>query len=240
VDWNSDGKHDLLIGNTEGNIQIYINTASGNTPVMTAGEFIYASGNILNAGRRTAPVAADWNDDGKKDLLVGSMDGNIKIYINTGTDSRPVFNSPELLEAGGKILNLGSRTAPRIKDWNRDGLMDILVGEIEGHVYCLQNVGEKNAPVFEKAEKLFLKSGEPIKYPDKAGTPRSRLFVSDWNNDGHNDILVGGVDGKIMLYITDPGHSDTPTILLRKIWFQFKERIAAISLTVKGQIKELI
>jgi hypothetical protein len=229
VDWNTDGKHDLMIGNTEGNIQIYLNTASGNDPVMNGGEFIYSSDNILNAGRRTAPVAADWNDDGKKDLLVGSMDGNIKIYINTGTDSLPVFNAPELLKTGGTILNLGSRTAPRVTDWNRDGLIDILVGEMEGYVYYLKNVGKKSSPVFDKAEKLFLKSGEPLKYPDKTGTPRSRLFVSDWNNDGHYDMLVGGMDGKVMLHLADSGQSDSPAILLRKIWFQFKERVAAIS-----------
>jgi hypothetical protein len=240
VDWNNDGKHDLMIGNTKGNIQIYINTASGNNPVMAGGEFIFSSGSILNAGTRTAPVAADWNDDGKKDLLVGSMDGNIKIYINIGTDSRPVFNAPVLLKAGGKILELGSRTAPRVADWNRDGLADILVGEMEGHVYYLKNVGTRSAPVFDKAEKLFLKNGEPLKYPDKAGIPRSRLFVSDWNNDGHDDMLVGGMDGKILLYLADPGHSDSPTILLRKMWFQFRERAEAISLTLKGQIKRLI
>jgi hypothetical protein len=30
--------------------------------------------------------------------------------------------------------------------------------------------------------------------------PRSRLDVTDWNNDGYADLLVGGADGRVMLF----------------------------------------
>jgi hypothetical protein len=53
------------------------------------------------------PVAADWNGDGKKDLLVGQFgEGMIRLYLNQGTDAGPVFKEFSALEAGGKAIKL--------------------------------------------------------------------------------------------------------------------------------------
>ena len=38
---------------------------------------------------------------------------------------------------------------------------------------------------------------EPI---DLAGSPRSRPFVCDWNEDGYPDVLIGAGDGLVRLY----------------------------------------
>ncbi|MCK5504457.1 MAG: hypothetical protein KAJ10_04815, partial [Thermodesulfovibrionia bacterium] len=77
------------------------------------------------------------------------MDGNIKIYINAGTDPAPVLDKPYLLQVDGRDFDIGSRSAPRMVDWNKDGLKDLLVGEMEGHVYFLKNRGTNSAPVFD-------------------------------------------------------------------------------------------
>ena len=53
------------------------------------------------------PCAADWNGDGKKDLIVGQFSGGkISVYINEGTDAAPVLSKARLLEAGGKEISL--------------------------------------------------------------------------------------------------------------------------------------
>ena len=53
------------------------------------------------------PRACDWNNDGKKDLIVGQFrDGAIRLYLNEGTDSAPVFGEFSLLHAGGKPIRL--------------------------------------------------------------------------------------------------------------------------------------
>ena len=44
----------------------------------------------------------DWNNDGKKDLLVGQYsNGNIWLFLNQGTDVQPAFGSGQKLQAGG-------------------------------------------------------------------------------------------------------------------------------------------
>ena len=53
------------------------------------------------------PDVVDWNNDGKKDLVVGQFkEGAIRLYLNEGTDSKPVFGEFSLLAAGDKPIKL--------------------------------------------------------------------------------------------------------------------------------------
>ncbi|MBI5409901.1 MAG: VCBS repeat-containing protein [Nitrospirae bacterium] len=239
MDWNNDGRHDLLVGDTRGNIQVYLNTNGNSNPVLSAGHFIQAGGENLDAGARAAPVAEDWNGDGKKDLIVGGMDGTIKIYLNKGADASPVFAPPFLLQANGRDFKIDSRSAPRITDWNKDGLKDVLVGETHGYIYYLKNVGTNKAPVFKGYEKLFLRNGDVLRYPDPNGDPRSRLFVTDWNNDGLDDMLVGGKDGKVMLHLSAPEQSYSPSVIVKMTWLQVKDKILEFKDKAKEKIRGL-
>ena len=63
----------------------------------------------VNKAHTAAPEVVDWNNDGKKDLLVGQFDqGRILLFINKGTDESPSFNSGEYIKAGGKEIKVGS------------------------------------------------------------------------------------------------------------------------------------
>ncbi|RJQ48982.1 MAG: PEP-CTERM sorting domain-containing protein [Nitrospiraceae bacterium] len=209
MDWNNDGKNDLLVGNGIGEVTIFLNTNNNTNPVLDNGSFIQVNGINLDIGNRAAPVVDDWNGDGKKDLIIGGFNGRINIYLNEGTDSSPVFNSSAKLQVGGAEYIVGvnsSRAAPRIYDWNQDGKKDLLVGDYYGYVYYLQNVGTNNAPVFNTSEKLLLLDSTPLRYLDSeyGNTPRSRLDVTDWNDDGYADLIVGGGNGKLMVFTAAP------------------------------------
>lgn len=53
------------------------------------------------------PCVSDWNNDGRKDLVVGQFSkGAIRLYLNQGTDAEPVFNNFSILQAGGKPIRL--------------------------------------------------------------------------------------------------------------------------------------
>ena len=53
------------------------------------------------------PCALDWNDDGKKDLVVGQFSGGkIGLYLNEGTDGAPVLKNAGFLHAGGAEIRL--------------------------------------------------------------------------------------------------------------------------------------
>ncbi len=53
------------------------------------------------------PDVVDWNNDGKKDLVVGQFkEGAIRLYLNEGTDAKPVFGEFSFLAAGEKPIKL--------------------------------------------------------------------------------------------------------------------------------------
>jgi hypothetical protein len=50
-----------------------------------------------------APCVADWNGDGKPDLLVGQFgSGKLRIYLNEGTRAEPRFGKFTWFQAGGQ------------------------------------------------------------------------------------------------------------------------------------------
>ena len=78
-------------------------------PQFESGVKLEADGKVIDDGRvgHLVPVVTDWNNDGKKDLLVGQFSGGlITLYLNEGTDAAPVFGKGELLQAGGKDIHL--------------------------------------------------------------------------------------------------------------------------------------
>jgi hypothetical protein len=55
------------------------------------------------------PAVVDWNGDGKKDMIVGSFTGdpgNVRLFINIGTDAEPKFGKATFLEASGQPIKL--------------------------------------------------------------------------------------------------------------------------------------
>ncbi len=77
-------------------------------PVFRAGVKIEANGLALDIGRYSVPNVCDWNNDGKKDLLIGQfLEGKVRLYLNHGTDSSPVFTTFTFLEADGEDISVG-------------------------------------------------------------------------------------------------------------------------------------
>ena len=69
-----------------------------------------ANGEIINIEvGHLVPCVTDWNNDSKKDLIVGQFkNGNIRLYLNQGTDENPAFKDFSYLQAGGKEISLPS------------------------------------------------------------------------------------------------------------------------------------
>jgi hypothetical protein len=61
----------------------------------------------LNMGIDSAPTVADWNGDGKKDLLLGQFtNGYIYLFLNqaASSNSLPVLNGASLIQSSGTAL----------------------------------------------------------------------------------------------------------------------------------------
>jgi hypothetical protein len=70
---------------------------------------IQAGGRPLDVERdgHAAPFVGDFFEDGTLALLVGQyQDGRLRIYRNTGTRTKPKFESYVWFEAGGKVASV--------------------------------------------------------------------------------------------------------------------------------------
>jgi len=77
-------------------------------PDLEDGVKIHAGNEVIDVKvGHLVPCTLDWNDDGKKDLIVGQFkSGKIRLYLNKGTDAEPRFDDFSYLEAGGKEISL--------------------------------------------------------------------------------------------------------------------------------------
>ena len=75
---------------------------------MRNGVRLEAGGEVIDVEiGHLVPCVTDWNEDGRKDLVVGQFSGGrIRLYLNYGTDSEPVFNRFSYLQAGGAEIRL--------------------------------------------------------------------------------------------------------------------------------------
>lgn len=198
VQWDGDGRKDLLVGQADGRVKLFLNVATDDAPSFDGGRFIAVGTTDLDVGYRATPFVVDWNADGRKDLCVGAMDGKIRLYVNSGTDTAPIFDGETFVQASGSDIAIAAgRSSPCFADLDDDGVADLLTGDTEGRLTFFHNTGGAGAPSFAAGEEVVADDA----VIDLAGSARSRPDVCDWNADGHNDVLVGSGDGQVRCYL---------------------------------------
>jgi hypothetical protein len=192
---------DLVTGDCNGFLTLFLETGAG---LHQVGHITRDSSGVpveIRVNENSFPFIHDWNEDGRKDLVLGEGHynipdtGNVRIYLNEGTNSHPSFCRFSFLLAGGQLL-FHPRTNPTIYDLDLDSLKDLVLGNDNGYIYFYQNVGTNSAPVFNaEYETLQTQSGTFID-----ALTESRLRMLDWNGDGDLDLLLGGQDGSVWIY----------------------------------------
>jgi len=160
-----------------------------------------ATGKPLITGKAEAtPFAADYDNDGKIDLIVGSKlnmdtaEGGIWLVKNVGTNEKPLYdwaNGWQVPLSGsddkkpfGMTFQCGCKSAGYVPvqavDWNGDGWMDIVCSDTYTKAFVLINKkASRDKPTFEQ-----------VKYFDFEKTNHG-MYVGggDWDGDGIRDFL---------------------------------------------------
>src|SRR5205085_501896 len=102
VDWDDDGDLDILVGTFEGTIFRRRNIGTRTKPIYaTHNEWVTVGSKRLRVpgGAHATPVIADWDGDGRWDIITGSGDGGVYWYRNVGKQGEPKFDPPVALVA---------------------------------------------------------------------------------------------------------------------------------------------
>ncbi len=192
MDLNNDGKMDVVSGSYPGDVY-YFRRKPNNT--YAAPETLRGvDGRPVNVGRASAVAVADWDGDGKLDLIIGTQTGGVFFLKNEGTREKPVFAKQVPLTAGGAPI-MAELAGPCVADWDLDGKLDLILGSEAGRVVWFRNIGTKEKPALAAPVTLVEpakapKPGPSFDNPARSGS-RAKVSVADWNGDGRPDLLVG-------------------------------------------------
>ncbi len=79
---------------------------------------------------RPSPYVIDWDQDGRQDLLCGTEGSEVIFYRNKGACDRPVLAEGIPLKLEGDGYAEGDRVRLQVLDWNNDGQLDLLIGNV--------------------------------------------------------------------------------------------------------------
>ncbi|MGH7280601.1 MAG: FG-GAP repeat domain-containing protein, partial [Polyangiaceae bacterium] len=156
-----------------------------------------------------SPVLADFDKDGKPEIVLAAFDGNIRVFHLDGSELNgfPVALHSTRTQKYNRIWS-----TPAVGDFNGDGIPDIASGSNEeigggggaGPVFVVDGRGMnapgspylKDWPITEVSLHLFPVVGEGID---------SSPAIADMDGDGQPDLLVEGNGAPPTVLKADPG-----------------------------------
>jgi hypothetical protein len=221
-DWNGDLLKDLIVGEGgngwPGKVRVYLNRGTEADPCFTDYFYVQSDGRDLTCAPQGClgcfPRVVYWDADTRKDLLVGLGDGTVKIFLNVASDNEPAFDAGAYVTVGvEQVLNLsvGVRATPVPVDWDSDGLLDLVVGSVDGliHLYYNCGCGGGVPPQFYLSPQGGVptqENGNNLQVPGLRSSP----VILDLDGDGNKDLLTGNTDGQILFY-KNVGSDSLPT-----------------------------
>lgn len=181
-DWNKDGYQDVLLGDEDGRVALFVNTGEfkERKPIFDYPFYFKQIPDSLKCGALSTPFGVDWDDDGDWDILCGNSAGYLFFFENM---SGPGVDAPQW----GTPVALGSE--------DNDSVLE-----------AAKSLIPPQASLVEKrrdgAQVIRIMAGPngSIQGPCEPKWGYTTLSVADWDGDGLKDVLVNSILGNVFWY----------------------------------------
>jgi FG-GAP-like repeat len=204
--WNERGE--WMNGPLHGFVLLHRNAGTTSAPQYDSPFNIEAGGRPVDTFGCPSPNFADFDGDGDLDLVCGEFLDGFTYFENVGTRREPNYAAGRRLkrEDGAPLTMDLEMIVPVAFDWDKDGDQDLIVGDEDGRVALIENLGgltAERSPRFA-APRYFQQEADTLKCGALA-TPCG----FDWDGDGDIDIISGNTAGYIELFenLSGPGNS---------------------------------
>ncbi len=206
-DINGDGAIDFIVGNDAGELMFLKNTGSVGAPEFSNPVAILAGGkefrerggyqgSIQGPGEAnwgyTCPTLFDWNLDGKLDIIMNTIRGDIKVFLQIdGRANPPTFTEPLEIFCDSLDLHLCWRTQPGVTTWGGTTVPCIIANDENDEFRRYYRWDDRNVT---RGDVLRLTTGQAIRAHDTrfgGQWGRSKIVPVDWDHDGRVDLIVG-------------------------------------------------
>lgn len=156
---------------------------------------------------------ADYDGDGKTDLVVGIEDwsyygwddawnekgewmngplhGFVFVFRNVGTEAEPKYEK----EFRVQPVDTFGCPSPNFEDFDDDGDLDLLCGEFLDKFTYFENIGSRTQPKYAKGRRVLDSDGKHLRMDLEMIDP----VAFDWDKDGDFDLICGDEDGRVAL-----------------------------------------
>ena len=168
-DFTGDGRDELAIGSGgNGRVTVLAGTKAGEFREMGN---LFSHGGPLAGDTLAVPVRADWDRDGRPDLIVGGGSGEIALWGGTEnpleyqgcrffrTESGFIRHRPVDGNLQGDNETAWSYLQPEVFDWDGDGNPDLITNDNEAKLFFYRGTGKG---VLLEERKRFVYEGKPL------------------------------------------------------------------------------
>jgi len=184
ADYDLDGDIDFIVGDNSGCIELYLNDGTGR----------FTSGGILHDyGRISWGVCSgDYDNDGDIDFLVSAEYADFQgaIYLKRNQQMESNHSITFTQDAGEPLLySSGGVAALELFDVDQDADLDLLIGVSERVYLGIQNNNGIDIYYIGQLPENYEGYGDHLR--------QGAITTADYNQDGKQDIILGGVQGVI-------------------------------------------
>lgn len=181
-------------GPLHGYVYLILNNGTAAKPQYAEPQKIQAGGNPIDVYGMPSPNPADFDGDGDLDILCGEFLDGFTYFQNTGTRQSPQYaEGRRVTNAEGPIRMDLEMILPVTLDWDKDGDVDLVVGQEDGRVAFIEHTGKivDGMPQFI-GPRFFRQQAADVKFGALV-TPHS----VDWDDDGDEDLICGNTAGYV-------------------------------------------